>query len=264
LGTLSLQGQESARNEEIVAIYHVKNAPSVELGEALAAFLDDGSDATSGKEPVIVPEPISNSLLVRGDAKIVERIHDVLKQLDCKPASVFVEVVIVTVESVKAPPRIPIRGDGGTMADELIDALSNQGHLQVLARAQLTALHNQSASLHIGDRKPRVVNVRESSAGLTRSVELENVGLVLGVTPRISPDGSVAMELDLERSNLAVPDDGVALSSDADRAAEITTLSLRTTVYVQSGRTVVLGGLTEGGEGKWQKLLVLLTATVIE
>jgi len=72
------------------------------------------------------------------------------------------------------------------------------------------------------------------------------------------------MELDLERSDLSVPDDGVELLSDGDRAAEVTTLSLQTTLCVQSGRTVVLGGLTEGVEGKWRKLLALLTATVIE
>jgi len=97
---------------------------------------------------------------------VVKRIHEMLRQLDRKPASVFVEIVIVAVQSDKQPGKIAVRSDGGTTADELIDALSNQGSLQVLARAQLTALHNQSASLHIGGRKPRVVNVRESSAGI--------------------------------------------------------------------------------------------------
>jgi type II secretory pathway component GspD/PulD (secretin) len=264
LVTLPLEGQEATRNDEIVAIYHAKHSPAVDLGQTLAKFLGDASDASTGEEPVIVPEPITNSLLVRGDATVVKRIHEMLGQLDRKPASVFVEIVIVKVQSDKEPGRIAVRSDGGTTSHELIDKLSQQGRSQVLARAQLMALHNQSASLHIGGRKPRVVNARESSGRVTRSVELENVGLVVGLTPRISPGGCVTMELDLERSDLAVTDDGVELLSDGDQAAEVATLSLQTTLCVQSGRTVVLGGQTEGGDGKWQKLLALLTATVIE
>ncbi len=261
--TLLVQAQESAKNDQMVGIYHAKNAPALDLGKAVISLLGPGADGPPKGTPVIVSEPISNSVMVRGEAKAVKQIHEMLKELDRKPASVFVEVAIVTIQSDKEPARIAVRGDGGNSADEIIDALSAQGDLQVLARAQLMALNNQAAFVQIGSRKPRITGVRESSAGRARSVELENVGLTLGLTARITEDGTVAMELDLERSDLGRDEDGVEISSSGDRVADVTTFSLQTTVSATSGRTVVLGGMTEGTDGKWQKTLALLTPTVV-
>jgi type II secretory pathway component GspD/PulD (secretin) len=261
---LPVHGQENADDDQTVAIYEGVNLPVLDLAKALEAFLQGTTSARAGEGPVVIPESISNSLIIRGTAKAVERVHELLKQLDQKPASVFVEVVIVNVESDKKPARVAIGGDGQTTADELTEALSKQGRMQVLVRAQLMALHNQSAYLQIGRRKPRVTAVRGSSQGTARSVEMENVGLTLGLTPRVTPEGNVAIEVDLERSDLAEQEDGIELSPAGDRAVGVANLSLQTTLSARSGQMVVLGGLTEGSEGRWQKLVALLTPTVIE
>jgi type II secretory pathway component GspD/PulD (secretin) len=82
-------------------------------------------------------------------------------------------------DSIAAPDLVG--SDGETTADELIETLSKQGQLRVLAGAQLTALHNLPAQVEVGGRQPSVTGVRESSHGVSRSVERENVGLALSV-----------------------------------------------------------------------------------
>jgi Flp pilus assembly secretin CpaC len=78
-------------------------------------------------------------------------------------------------------------------------------------------------------------------------VTLENIGLILAVTPRISPDGTVVMEIDAEKSNLGTEQDGipVAVSTDGTiiRSPRIDTTTAQATVSAADGETIVLGGL---------------------
>ena len=85
----------------------------------------------------------------------------------------------------------------------LIRAMQESRRLDVLSRPQVRTLDNQPAFIQVGQRVPRIVASNLTQGGLqTNSVELENVGLILGVTPRISPDGTVVMEIDAEKSAL--------------------------------------------------------------
>jgi type II secretory pathway component GspD/PulD (secretin) len=73
------------------------------------------------------------------------------------------------------------------------------------------------------------------------------VGLILGVTPRISPDGTVVMEIDAEKSTLGPESQGIPISATNDgtiiRAPTIETTRAQSTVSAASGETIVLGGL---------------------
>jgi type II secretory pathway component GspD/PulD (secretin) len=83
--------------------------------------------------------------------------------------------------------------------------------------------------------------------GQSNSVTLENVGLILGVTPRISPDGTVVMEIDAEKSSLGPEQDGVPVAVSVDgtviRSPRIDTTTAQATVSAADGETIVLGGL---------------------
>ena len=83
--------------------------------------------------------------------------------------------------------------------------------------------------------------------GQSNTVALENVGLIIGVTPRISPDGMVVMEIDAEKSALGPEQEGVPVSVSVDgtviRAPRIDTTTAQATVSAASGETIVLGGL---------------------
>jgi hypothetical protein len=95
---------------------------------------------------------------------------------------------------------------------------------------------------------PRVVQSSITGAGtITNQVELENVGLILGVTPRISPDGMVVMEIDAEKSELRPEIEGIPISiapsGDVIRAPIVGTTQAQATVSAADGETIVLGGL---------------------
>ena len=129
----------------------------------------------------------------------------------------------------------------------LIRALSDSRHVEILSRPQVMTLDNQPAFIQVGERVPRIVGSTINQTGQVNNIELENVGLILGVTPRISPDGMVVMEIDAEKSHLGSESDGIPVSVSTDgsviRSPRVNLTTAQTTVSAASGQTIVLGGL---------------------
>ncbi|MBX9789876.1 MAG: hypothetical protein K2Y37_13245 [Pirellulales bacterium] len=130
----------------------------------------------------------------------------------------------------------------------LVRALRESSRLQVLSRPQVMTLDNQPAFIQVGQRVPRVTNVVSNAlTGINSAIELMNVGLILGVTPRISPDGTVVMELDAERSALGPISEGIPIAVSPlgipVLSPRVDTTVAQTTISAADGQTVVLGGL---------------------
>ncbi|MBM4005619.1 MAG: hypothetical protein FJ295_20410 [Planctomycetes bacterium] len=129
----------------------------------------------------------------------------------------------------------------------LMRALRENRRLEVLSRPQVLTLDNQPAFIQVGQRVPRIVGSIVNQAGQQNNVALENVGLILGVTPRISPDGNVVMEIDAEKSELGTETEGIPVSVSTNgtviRSPRINTTTAQATVSAASGETIILGGL---------------------
>ena len=129
----------------------------------------------------------------------------------------------------------------------LLRALQDSRRLEVLSRPQVLTLDNQQAFIQVGQRVPRIVNSIINQNGAQNNVELENVGLIIGVTPRISPDGNVVMEIDAEKSSLGPEADGIPVSIASDgtviRSPRVDTITAQATVSAADGETIILGGL---------------------
>ncbi len=130
----------------------------------------------------------------------------------------------------------------------LVRALRDSQRIQVLSRPQVMTLDNQPAFIQVGQRVPRVTNVVSNAlTGINSAIELMNVGLILGVTPRISPDGTVVMELDAERSALGPISEGIPIAVSPTGipvlSPRVDTTVAQTTISAADGQTVVLGGL---------------------
>ncbi|MCA9196473.1 MAG: hypothetical protein KDA87_03005 [Planctomycetales bacterium] len=130
----------------------------------------------------------------------------------------------------------------------LLRALQESRRLDVLSRPQIRTLDNQTAFIQVGQRVPRIVQSNVTDGGRqTNEVALENVGLILGVTPRISPAGTVVMEIDAEKSSLGPEAEGIPVSFAPDgsaiRSPRIDTTTAQATVSASSGETIILGGL---------------------
>ena len=141
----------------------------------------------------------------------------------------------------------------------LIRALQESRRVEILSRPQIRTLDNQPAFIQVGQRVPRIIGSTVNQNGQSNVVSLENVGLILGVTPRISPDGNVVMEIDAEKSQLGAEQDGIPVAVSIDgtviRSPRIDTRTAQATVSASDGETIVLGGLiTERNEENHRKV----------
>jgi hypothetical protein len=95
----------------------------------------------------------------------------------------------------------------------------------------------------------------------------QNVGLILGVTPRVADDGRVAMEIDVEKSEVGPEAEGIPISvlttGDVIRSPRINTTTASTTVSALTGQTIVLGGLITSNKSVLHRRVPLLASIPI-
>lgn len=129
----------------------------------------------------------------------------------------------------------------------LLRALQDCRRLEILSRPQVLTLDNQQAFIQVGQRIPRITTANVTQFGFQTGVTLENVGLILGVTPRISPEGNVVMEIDAEKSKIRPESEGIPISVAQDgsiiRSPILDTITAQATVSAADGETIILGGL---------------------
>ena len=124
-------------------------------------------------------------------------------------------------------------------------ALEATGKTQVLSAPSLVVMNNQQAQIQVGDNIPisqTTVNALDSDTTLS-SVEYVQTGVILDVVPRINPGGLVYMDIKQQ-----VSDAGNTTSDDVN--PRISTRSIATQVAVQSGQTVLLGGLIKQDDAR--------------
>lgn len=122
-------------------------------------------------------------------------------------------------------------------------ALATKGKLEVLSRPSIMARNNQEAVIVVGQEVPFITNSRITDQGQTiNTIQYDNVGIILRVTPFITSEGTVEMIVAPEISTLT--SQTVPISNNAS-APVIAKRSAETVVVTPNGATVVIGGLME-------------------
>ena len=136
---------------------------------------------------------------------------------------------------------------GGDSVSVLLRALQDDRRLEILSRPQVMTLDNQQAFVQVGQQVPMISGVTFNAGVQSNTTRMEDVGIILLVTPRISPDGLVVMQIDATKSSVGPEDEGIPISISANgnvvRSPRIDTTRTQTTVSAVSGQTIVLGGL---------------------
>jgi type II secretory pathway component GspD/PulD (secretin) len=130
----------------------------------------------------------------------------------------------------------------------LIRALKTQGRIDILSRPQVMAVDNQTAFVQVGSRQPYVANSTISALGnVVNTVNYQNVGIILNVTPKINPDGTVMMRVDPQISSVqpSTVNLGNGVFATAFNIQEV-----QTTVVAGDGETVAIGGLIASKDTK--------------
>jgi general secretion pathway protein D len=122
-------------------------------------------------------------------------------------------------------------------------AYAESGKLNVLSKPYILATNNQEASITIGSSVPYITDTRTTDTGQTiNTIQYEDIGIILTVTPVINDDGLVTMDITQEISSIS--DTTVAISETVDA----TVFKKRTStnrVIARDGQTVVVGGLMQ-------------------
>ncbi|QDU08310.1 secretin N-terminal domain-containing protein [Gimesia aquarii] len=129
----------------------------------------------------------------------------------------------------------------------LIRALAAKRNVHILSRPQIRTVDNVTAQIQVGQIVPVVNGVTVSSVGSANPViEQDEAGIILAVTPRISPDGNIVMETIAEKSDFdgqSVPIFTDATTGNVVESPIKNITQVQTTVSVPNGQTVVLGGM---------------------
>jgi general secretion pathway protein D len=146
---------------------------------------------------------------------------------------------------------------GGIQA--ILHLLDTYGDTKVVANPHLAALDNQKATIKAGNKIPICQQafvgsgVNVSTNVVTTTSQYIDTGVLLQVTPHINAGGLVTLDVQVE-----VSDPGT-LSADCSQAPPINTRSVQTIVNVQSGQTMVMGGLIGETSGNTSKGLPLIS-----
>lgn len=122
----------------------------------------------------------------------------------------------------------------GTILDLELSALESENKGEIIASPRITVANQQEAYIEQGTEIPYV---QATSSGAT-SVEFKKAVLSLKVTPHITPDNRIILDLVVTQDTR-----GETVSTSTGDAVAIDTQEIKTQVLVENGETIVLGGI---------------------
>jgi len=242
--------------------------------QAAAGVVPSGRETADTRDVRIVADESNNSILILSSRVQYENILSVVRDLDTLPLQVLIEVSIVEVTLTDelsygmewylrhngindrfdsdttldlnagagigpiAPGFSFLLSGSGALVRAVFNTLAAESKLNVISSPSLMALDNHTATIRVGDQQPIQVSSSKSTNNdvLTQSIEYKNTGVLLSVTPRVNSGGLVTMELSQEVTDVGGIDDATGQRSFLQR-------NINSTVAVQDGRTIILGGL---------------------
>jgi len=132
-------------------------------------------------------------------------------------------------------------GSGGVDFGVLLSAIASDSDNNILSTPTIVTLDNQEAEIVVGQNVPFVTGTQLSTANNNpfQTIERQDVGVSLKVKPQINEGDNIRMEIEQEVSDVS--------NTSVTGASDITTnlRSIKTTVLVEDGQTLVLGGLID-------------------
>jgi len=231
-----------------------------------------GSVGSGGR---ITADDVHNAVVVFGTPREYAVIEDALRRLDVPPFQVMIEAAITEVtltdmlrygvqwnwltgdstfrvtEGTGAFPTGPTQAGfsyylAGNSISAALNALEERTNIRVVSAPKLVTLNNQTAALQVGDQVPissgSAVSVENPDAPIVNSIDYRDTGVILSVTPRVNTGGLVLLDISQEVSD--VNPNAPAVSGDrSPPSPTISTRKISTSVAVQDGQVIALGGL---------------------
>src|SRR5215471_11733733 len=123
-----------------------------------------------------------------------------------------------------------------------VDLLIHDGNAKVLAQPKLVTLNGKEASMLAGQRIPYLVSQTVFAGGAaapTQTVQIEEVGIKLAITPLINADGFITVHIRPEVSSVT------GFRGVAGDLPVVSTRQAETTVRLKDGSSVLIGGILD-------------------
>lgn len=155
--------------------------------------------------------------------------------------------VLNAIQEDTIPETLPdgaIIGLGSDSFGMLITALSANSKSNLLSTPSLLTLDNQKAEILVGQNVPfQTGSFTTSASGADNpftTIERQDIGVTLKVTPHINEGASLRLEIEQEISSIAPTSQGV-------NAVDLITnkRSIKSTILAEDGQVIVLGGLIQ-------------------
>jgi MSHA biogenesis protein MshL len=146
-------------------------------------------------------------------------------------------------------PGIRIAHQRGNLS-AVVDALKQQGTLKVVSKPRLRTLNNQPAVVRVGQDLPVFVRQVTQSPGTppvittNETIQTITVGTVLSITPQVSSDGLITLDITPAVSRLVRTETS---ASGQTNAPVIDIRQASSIVRLRDGATIIMGGLVQDG-----------------
>ncbi|MCK4739730.1 MAG: tetratricopeptide repeat protein [Deltaproteobacteria bacterium] len=216
-----------------------------------------------------------NALVVRAKPEAIELAKKILAVTDLPDAEVMLAVDVMEVDrnqalklgldlspysiGISAPSSAGITSITGAdlkilssnkMLVNLPSGVLNFGSenldAELLANPRIRVKNNEKAKIHIGERVPIISAIITGGATATTSDKIEylDVGIILSVEPRVTPDDEIDLVVDLDVSSLGTKTE----TPNGTIAYQIGTRTVKTTLRLYDGETQIIGGLISDEE----------------
>jgi general secretion pathway protein D len=243
----------------------------------------------TGNTGSFVVDAARNMLLFRGEAEVWQELLPLIRELDQAPAQVLVEVIVADVTLTKsmslgvnwsltdarsdAAGPVDLKQWSATLGGNglgwqslnssgstrlVINALARDNKVSILQTPKILVRSGESATINVGQDVPIATTQsnREQQVGGTnqiiQSIEYRTTGVNLSVTPTVYSDGRIDMQIDQEVSSQ------VGDGSTESLTPIISTRNISTSLSLQDGSSVLLGGLITRTQGKGNSRVPIL------
>ncbi|MDR3441390.1 MAG: GspD family T2SS secretin variant LspD [Legionella sp.] len=216
----------------------------------------------------IIGEPNTNSIILNAPSSVIGILKKVISQLDIKPAQLLIEALVAEINQEDANdlgiewgsdqqtgkpsgfrPGFAIINNKTKIDDfqAQIYALARAHKANILSTPSVVVLDNRQAKILVGKQVsvassnyPNNANGQAPSGSPFTTFDRVNVALHLYVRPQITRGQGIQMQIDQGNDTL---DPGTTAENTTTPTFRIS--SIVTSVHVESGNVVVLGGLTQ-------------------
>ena len=262
---------------------NVSAAPPVNSSPATSNTTSASSQNDGSAKPTvqIIGEPNTNSIIINAPASIIRILKTVINQLDIRPAQLLIEALVAEVnrddinnlgiewgsnqqsgKSSGFKPGFAIINNQTKIDDfqARIYSLAKNLRANILSTPSVVVLDNRQAKILVGKQVsiastsyPNNASGTTTSGSPYTTFNRVNVALHLYVRPQITSGQGIQMQIDQGNDTL-----DPSSTSESPGNPTFSISSIVTSVHVESGDIIVLGGLTQDSIGNDDNRLPIL------